>query len=155
MRIKKVKDAVGITGTVVDTLDISGKNYVPNVDAVNSIKGEILWTNPNPTKAFEPQNITLSSDDYDVLEIFYADFTGSNRMMSTKLKKGYASNLQSVFQHNDSGYIGCRTINYGNDTTINFTANVTVVESQAFSRRAANDWNIPIYIVGYKTGLFD
>ena len=33
--IIKVKQAVGVVGTVVDTLDVFGPNYVPNVDAIN------------------------------------------------------------------------------------------------------------------------
>jgi microcystin-dependent protein len=39
--IIKAKNSVGIVGTVVDTLDITGENYVPNVDAVNNKFTEI------------------------------------------------------------------------------------------------------------------
>lgn len=37
MKIKKIKQAIGIVGNVVDSLDATGENDVPNVKAVNSI----------------------------------------------------------------------------------------------------------------------
>lgn len=130
------------------------KGYSANYINNNQVNAEILWTNPNPTSSFSAQNITLSSDDYDVLEIFYLTHYQKNAVMSVKTPKGKGTILQSIFQHQDSGYAGSREMVYNNPTSVSFVDNVTVVFQQAFNRSANNGWNIPLYIVGYKTGLF-
>ena len=116
---------------------------------------KVLWTNPSPTDVFEAQTITLNSDDYDMIEIFYIDWVDTKRMMSVKFKKGYNSNLQSIFQANDTGYVGSRAVAYQSETSLNFSTNVTVILEQNLNRQERNDWNIPVCIVGYKTGLFN
>lgn len=117
--------------------------------------GKLLWTNPNPTSSFASQTVTLSSDDYDMLEIFYYDYVGTNNMYSTKLIKGNSGNLMAMFQYNDHGYIGSRKVLYNSDTSYMFTNGVTIVQSDNFNRAGTGEWCVPIYIIGYKTGLFE
>lgn len=119
------------------------------------LKGEILWENTNIDAEFASQAITLSSSDYDVLEIFYYDFLGIKNMQSTRLIKGKKCILQSIFGFNDHGYIGYRAVSYENDTTYRFGSSITIIEADTIRSSVYNDWNIPIYIVGYKTGLFE
>ena len=40
-----------------------------NDNITDSITPTVLWQNPNPLTTFDPQNITLSSGDYNYLEI--------------------------------------------------------------------------------------
>lgn len=143
MKIKKVQQAVGITGIVVDNLDVSGENYVPNVDAVNNIKGKILWANPSPTSEFAEQDITLNSDDYDVLEIYYLMAANNTYVGSQKIPKGYNTRLMYT---TSSLMIRFRNIIYLSDTSYS-------IESGAGASGSDSDL-IPLYIIGYKTGLF-
>lgn len=133
------------------TTDPYSCNYVNNNF---ESKSKLLWTNPNPTSAFSAQTVTLSSSDYDVLEIFYFDFTGTLNIYSTKTLKGSPCNLMALFQYQDHGYAGSRLATYVSDTSYNFQTPITVIESDAFGRHTAAQWCVPLYIVGYKTGLF-
>lgn len=117
-------------------------------------KSKLLWTNPNPTSAFNAQTVTLSSSDYDVLEIFYFDFTDTLNIYSTKTLKGSPCNLMAMFQYQNHGYAGSRLVTYVSDTSYNFQTPLTIIESDAFGRHTASQWCVPLYIVGYKTGLF-
>ena len=113
-----------------------------------AIKGEILWTNPNPTSDFGSQDITLNSSNYDVYELYYKNSKSETRLISTKSIKGYGFvcfGLNGAQQGNT--YI--RDISYVNDTKLNIgrCANPGVSH--------VNDYCVPIYIIGYKTGLFN
>lgn len=102
---------------------------------------QILWTNPNPTTAISSStNITLLNDDYDVLEIFYRLTTSKNFIMSAKILKGWDSRLIAIRQEGTGLY---RELIYNSDTS--YTLNIGSAESVQC---------IPLYIVGYKTGLF-
>lgn len=114
---------------------------------------EILWKNLNPDVAFGTQTVTLNSSDYDVLEVFYYDFINSRRIQSSKLIKGENGNLTTNFQYNDHGYMGDREIRYVDDLTYRFAQGVSTIQADILTRSAANDWLIPIYIVGYKIGI--
>ena len=56
---------------------------------------KILWENPNPNVGFGIQNITLSSDNYNELEIFYKDELGRKIMQKSKNFKGVWNSVQS------------------------------------------------------------
>ena len=151
MKIKKVQQAVGITGTVVDNLDVSGENYVPNVDAVNNIKGKILWTNPNPMSEFVSQTIKLSSSDYDYLEfIFKSDYNDNTKVIiSGRTIKGYG--VRTSYTSITSFKFWSRQINYNSETNYDID-NCMVITSSSGS--VSNTNLIPLYVIGYKTGLF-
>jgi hypothetical protein len=111
----------------------------------NNLKGKILWTNPNPLNEFAAQTITLNSDDYDVIEVFYC----SNVLSSAKTYefkrslKGYNITLSTIV-NNVNTY---RTITYNNAKSL--TVNIGYSNAEEQARRC-----IPVYIIGYKTGLF-
>lgn len=136
------------------------KNYVDN--KVNDVNGKILWANPNPTSAFTPQIITLNSNDYDVLEIFFKVSTSatSTKSYSTRFLKGYGTQLINVINLNEgvSQPTGARSrdVDYVNDTKLHFKNGLVRDNgTQTSVPDVRNDILIPLYIVGYKTGLFD
>lgn len=117
--------------------------------------GTILWTNPNPTADFASQNITLSSDDYDVYEIIYSSETSGGGFGSfynmTKSIKGYGTVLQAI---NPTGSVTpnrARVVNYVSDTKLSFSVGYTGV---GYPLGTDNSKCIPLYVIGYKTGLF-
>lgn len=142
MRIKKVSQTTPTQSQIVDgystsTADGYSCNYV------NGLNGKILWTNSNPTSDFASQTITLSSDDYDMLEIIYMTFNTNNQTSSVKIPKGYNSRIITSLS---SGTVYTRDYTYNSDTS--YTIGNTT--------GSGNDSNLyPLYIIGYKTGLFD
>lgn len=134
-----------------DILDLINENKTE----INNIKGKILWTNPNPNNSFSQQLITISTlPDYDEFEVFYYDSISRKAVSSTKFLNGKLVNMMAIFQWGDHGNMGNRNIIWNTDTVLQFNDAVTVIVKDAFSRTADNSLCIPLYIVGYKTGLF-
>lgn len=103
---------------------------------------KLLWTNPNPTTAFSTLTINLNSSDYDIYMILFKNSATGTFINSSIVLKGYGTQLINS--------IGSTTIrrlvDYSSDTQLNV-------------REATGDYSstssiIPIYVVGYKTGLF-
>lgn len=120
--------------------------------------GTLLWTNPNPNNAFSSQEITLSSGDYDVLEIYYNDWndTGSYKdLLCQKTIKGHSTKLQMQLSYNGYSYSGNRRIRYVSDTKLQVDECYAIIDNSSFNNHQVNYWNVPIYIVGYKTNLFN
>ena len=116
-----------------------------NKTGINNIKGKILWTNPDPTQAISSSDITLSSSDYDVLEIFFQHRTFNNSATySIKILK--SSTGTRCFIPTTDGIV-YRIITKNNDTSLTIG---TIIGSISDDSTLI----IPIYAVGYKTGLF-
>jgi hypothetical protein len=142
--------------------DIARINKVTNEDmneiknAHNDLNGTILWTNSNPSVAMSSTDITVQDmSDYDMLEIFYYDYTGTQTMCSARAKVGELINLMTIFQAGNGGYLGNRVVTYINSTTLRFNDPVSIIINDVIHRQAVVDWCIPVYIVGYKTGNFN
>lgn len=107
----------------------------------------VMWTNPNPNVAFEKQVINLNTDDYDMYEIFYRISLTSYDVLSVK---GIAG--QGVWLCVSYGYenkAASRGIHRVQGNKKSFYGEVAYWGSSAIR----NDICIPLYIVGYKTGL--
>ena len=122
-------------------------------NTINNIKGTILWTNPNPNSVFTTQNITLDSDDYDILEIYMKLNSGENEIISQKVIKGYNTTLQGNIIANNKVYHRIRKFNRTNDTTYSVGTGYQQITNESTYSQADSSL-VPIYIVGYKTGLF-
>lgn len=147
MRIKKTSQTTPVSAQIVDgysesTTDGYSQNYINN-----AFGGTILWTNPSPASAFASQTITLSSGDYDVLEIFYSLTYNPTQVKSIKVLKGKNFVLDFYDGYSSKGAI--RPVNYTNDTSL------SVQNSFYNSTVNSSNYCIPLYIIGYKTGLFN
>ena len=141
-----------INGYSESETDGYSANYINNNFET---KGTLLWTNPNPDNSFSQQIITISTlPDYDEFEIFYYDSTNRKAVSSTKFLNGKSVNMMAMFQWGDHGNVGNRNIIWNTDTKLQVNDAVTIIVNDTFSRTANNGWCIPLYIVGYKTGLF-
>ena len=125
-----------------------------NKNNIANLKGKVLWTNPSPTSEFSSQTITLNSSDYDLLEIFYYDYAPSSERgcLSARVIKGKNTTLQAMFRESNVEFIGERKINYTSDTQLSVLDNYSIVRANSFNRSVYNDWNVPIYVIGYNTG---
>lgn len=124
--------------TIDSTISTSSTNGIENQAITNYVNGTLLWTNPDSTKAMGATSITLSSSDYDILEIFYKHFTSDSYILSQRTIKGAGTILLT----NVAGSLSRRQITQTDDTTLSV---------QAGDNTSAM---IPVYIVGYKNGIF-
>lgn len=128
------------------------KNVINNVTdeinkSISNLSGKILWANSNPNIDInENTDITLSSSDYDMLEIYYKLAIDNNKVQSFKIPKGYDFTLDSI------GYQGVglrRFVNRNSDTSY------TIASYSGGNIANSGNYIIPLYIVGYKTNLFN
>lgn len=138
-----------IDTTIGDISSLTTPVKTSVVNSINSIMPTILWTNNSPNTAISSATtITLSSSDYDMLEVFYLQATSSSggTLYSNRFLKGYSTRMRI---HTVDGVNVYRTLTYSSDTSYiiqTTTADGSVASPQILA--------IPLYIVGYKTGLF-
>lgn len=150
---KYIKD--NIDRVEVSTQPVS--SYVDTNDTtystsyINANYGQqVLWTNPNPLADFAAQTITLKNDNYDILEIYFrsnlsvAGYIGGH----TSVLKGYGFQLD--FHSTGGIHRWSRRIVRNSDTSYS-----AYNCSRLSEGTIANDQCVPLYIIGYKTGLFD
>ncbi len=117
------------------------------------INGTLLWTNPDPTSAFVGQEITLNSSDYDVYEIVYtaARSSDNRNYTSGKIRKGIRYNALFVATVQATPSMVARGMTDITATTMTFGNGYAGTVS---SMSSSNDVAVPLYVIGYKTGLF-
>lgn len=122
-----------------------------NGNITNAITPTILWENPSPLTGFSSQNITLSSDDYNYLEIYYYDWTTSKRMKSTKVLKGENILIDASFYSGSDFFMAGRGMTYNSDTSYS-VANCAALygTSSVALSQSINFLCIPVKILGYK-----
>lgn len=125
--------------------NIINQNISDEIDS----KSKLLWTNPYPTSQFLPQTITLNSDDYDVLEIFFKKTATETYCSSIRTIKGYGTHLCLI---DDSLAMFSRKMEYVSDTSVSFTK--AIIVAYGANPQDQNTRCVPLYIVGHKTGLF-
>lgn len=140
--IRKTSETRALAGTVVNTYSESQTSAY----SCNYVNPKLLWANPNPTSSFSNQNITLSSSDYDMLLVIYEQSTNNRRLMSQIVPKGETIRLFGVGYGTEPQAI-FRNIDYTDSTTL-------AVGSCLNNNSTDNSANIPLYVIGYKTGLF-
>lgn len=116
---------------------------------VTNITGQILWTNQDPSQNIsQTTDISLSSSDYDILEIYYIQATNSTSLMySNKILKGASTRLRISTSDGANIYRG---MTYLSDTSYR-------IDLPYSETTLPNIYSlvIPYKIIGYKTGLFN
>jgi hypothetical protein len=153
-------ERVPIAGTPDNEMSDTSRNTVENkvikeyVDTeLNSYepKGKIIWTNPNPTNNFDAQTITLdeSLDNYDEYEILVLQSTTNSRLISTgRIPVGHGT----IISYNTSSYLYRPTGTIVSGDTISFEDGKGVVGTTV---TVQNESIVPMYVIGYNTGLFE
>jgi hypothetical protein len=140
----------GETPINADNLNHIETGIKGNETLINNITGSILWTNQNPTADFSGQTITLSSSDYDVLEFIWRTDSVGNLSFSEKVMKGKGTQFD-FFSTAIVGRRWSRRILYVSDTSYSFNDCYKLDSSATME----NDNCVPLYVVGYKTNLFN
>jgi len=115
-------------------------------EITNSV--QILWTNSNPNSNFAEQTIILASGDYDFYEIYcvYNNTNGSHYANGFKTIKGKGL---IISEHG-----------YGTDLSIRRKVDYTdathlLISSAYGGENIDNGYLVPLYVIGYKTGIFN
>ena len=125
-----------------------------NDNITESTTPTVLWTNPNPNNNFSASQITLSSEDYDFLEIYYYEWSGDSYswkdLKCVKAIKGYNTVLEAIISRDGKGYIGARRVRYTNATTLQVDTCYSLILDSAFQTTSVDAFCIPVKILGYK-----
>jgi len=125
-----------------------------NNNITESTTPTVLWTNPNPNNKFSASQITLSSGDYDFLEIYYYEWSGDSSswkdLKCAKVIRGYSTVLEAIISRDGKGYIGARRVRYTNATTLQVDTCYSLILDSAFSTTSVDAFCVPVKILGYK-----
>lgn len=107
-----------------------------NATELSNLQPVLLWTNPNPTSPFASQTISVDFSNCDMYElVYYQSITRTNRELSSgKIRVGKGS-----------------IASYGGGQVRAWDGSNT---SLTFENANDNQYLIPAYVIGYKTGLF-
>jgi len=136
-------------------MKINGATQIGDTEIkLNDLFGKILWKNNSPSSNFVNSVITLNSDDYDEYEIIYSSTNSDTMVKSTgRIPKGYSTTLSMSFGTGSAGpYIRFRHCTYEGITKLHFTEGVVAYNS---TRPVDNTVCIPLYVIGYKTNIFN
>lgn len=133
----------------INKVSASNLNEIKGVVNNNSVilqntLGKSLWENPNPTASFTGQTITLSEslENYNCYEIIFKQSKTNERYFSTgKIPVGHGTILNAYANN----YRATGTSVSGN--TISF-------EDASANGSTNNEYVIPIYVIGYKSGVY-
>ena len=146
-----VQDGTYSGGTPVSSDNL---NEMQNILGSNfELKGKIIWTNQNPTSAFLNQTITLdeSLDNYDCYEIIYKHSSENYRVASSgKIPVGHGTIMQIL---GGGVYFYRVTSEVVSGITMQFDKG-EMVSAQTGVITDDNSRIVPLYIIGYNTGLF-
>ena len=126
------------------------RDYVD--EEIENIRGKILWTNPSPTTDFTAQTVTLSEtiDNFDSYAVvYYADKalnTGAKN--SGILPKSAYCRLEKCYAYNYWRIISL------SGTSATISAGTYRTSYGGGTNATSNSDLIPLYIIGYNTGLF-
>lgn len=145
-------------------LKVNGQLYIADEDGENAVNvgdritGTILWENQSPNVDFISQSITLSSDEYDMLEVIAKIWTSYNyqKYFSIRFPKGQSGILSAMFVSDTTTmdvYFGQRVLDYVSDTSYT-VQNAYGLNAGGTSAIQNNSTLIPLYVIGYNTGLF-
>lgn len=122
-----------------------------NYAKINGLKGTLLWTNLSPSTLLPSDtNITLSESDsnYDILGVFFKTANDGTDVEYSQTLVGNNFNIGAI------GYEGAglrRRIVRNSDTSYTIKA----YNGETLSDSGTGKYIIPIYIIGFKTGVFE
>lgn len=138
-------------------IDAAKSELAGSIDNVrselNNMKAITLWENTAQSTSIGETTITLSSSDWDAIEIYYNVYPSNsetNRIKCEKVMKGKQTQLGCFFHYNGKVYMGHRMIDYIDGSTLKFRACVTLIDGNSFVIGYNNGWCVPEKILGYK-----
>ena len=157
--MNEIKSVVNTNATSMG--DLANLNTTDKTSVVNAINEVItnsdpvtLWTNPSPNNNFAATQVTLSSGNYDFLEIYYYEWSGDSNswkdLKCAKVIKGYNTVLEAIISRDGKGYKGARRVRYINATTLQVDTCYSLIIGSAFLTTSVDAFCVPVKILGYK-----
>ena len=127
-----------------------------------SSNGVVLYKNPDPTKEMSASYISLSSGsaDFDLYEIYCCYSVSKPEVVDCcRIMKGAKGALQVIISDSDNPTLGMRMFEFIKEpeSGMNGIASIGQGRIYQFNSNSLTKNNaacIPLYIIGYKTGLF-
>lgn len=156
-QIKKTSETRPLASHTVNAYSESESNAYSCDYSNKAFGGKILWTNPNPANSFSAQDISLSSSNFDEVEIVYALLTTGSydyRKSTGRIPYQQGKKIQAELIDYD-----------GNKGLMVYRRLITMTSKSQFNisncdylytigNGTENTRTIPLYIIGYNTGLF-
>lgn len=152
-RLNHIEDGIAAALTsdnITTDMTSTDNNKVPNAKTIRQyVDGTLLWTNSSPTKSFSNQTISLSNLNYDYYKIIFKSKNDEDRWFTIELMANHTT-LLTYNADNDSGLY-----TYLREVTSNSTGFVFgTARTVRYNSRSNDDERcIPMYIVGYNTGI--
>jgi hypothetical protein len=112
---------------------------------------KLLWTNTGSSTTFLSQDVTLNSNDYDLLLIVFTSVNSAD--VSTIIRKGKYGHLETIGVGSTQTVLRVREVDYVNATKLKFGSGykITLAPSSSISARTQDDaMCIPMAIYGIK-----
>lgn len=135
-------------------MEVNSLKTNERIAALENKGATTLWINPNPNQEFTSQIITLSSDDYDFLDIYALGIAGSVYMFHTRLLRGYSTVLWQPIGEEEGGQIGYRMRNfnwYDSHSTFRVGNGLMKLAGTSTAAVIRNNVMIPVKIYGIKS----
>lgn len=118
------------------------------------VNGKLLWANQNPTSAFTSSSINLTTNNCDFFEVIYAtNLSETNETASTgRIPFGKRVRLNDCFAWGNTMKVVQRVITTSSNTTLTLEAGYSGVPG---SVGADNSACVPLYVIGYKSGILN
>ena len=115
----------------------------------------LLWTNPDNTRAFEPQTLSLGLENYGMYLIIAKHATGDESTISAFCKTGYSARLQSVGKSTaGAATAGTSTVSYSTYMRkVAYSSGSLVFGNTEFNDAVDNGYIIPILIYGINANM--
>lgn len=133
------------------TTQLGASNVQDAIESVSSslsnMERIVLWENPSPKTNFPSQTITLSSDNFEYMEIYCNSIRGTQasgtRIIKNVAQKGGQAHIFSVQYTSNGVIVDSRLMTSNSDTSYTFEDNYR-------NTSVNNDLIIPLIIYGYK-----
>lgn len=145
--MKKINFQDNITKANAETMN----TFQDNIEnAINSLKGTVLWKNSDASSNFNAQTINIDLANYDVVEIYFSEGSSFKTEVG---KQGYAYIIQDANGNfTGSPYVYLRKIQT-TSTNIQFGDCLGQQTGQSGAWGTNNARLKPYYVVGYNVGL--
>lgn len=129
-------------------------NYLD--DKISNIEGskQLLWTNPNPTSNFTSTQIDLASNTCDCFEVIYATLLSETNETATtgRIPFGKRVRMSNAQAYGVNIRVVQRVITTSSNTRLTLEQHgYAGIHGSVGTNDSAC---IPLYVIGYKTGLF-
>lgn len=134
-------------------MEVNSLKINERIAALENMKMQILWENPNPKVEFPAQVITLSSDDYDFLDIYAYGVVNGTVVVHTRLLRGWNAVMHQPVGEAEGEQLGyrMRTFNYYQSyTTYTIGSGLFKLAGTTTAAVVRNEVLIPYRVIGVK-----